>query len=1066
MPDGEMKPESLNVNREPLTGAPALGATHAENAGLTGSAAWMEGFRQAGEQTVGELSTLGPERGGGGDAEEMLMMRRWRKEQMLRRPAELDLEIGRIKDKIRAGTLYSSPEPIVLRDGTRLDTSVGDILRELLLARSIYLSAAEAARLLREHELMVQHEIDEYHLSEIGVGVAGTPFIIRSDGTPVQKKDDTPFTHKDYLSHVEAIQQLIEESPELRDFRKTVETLRKEYGDHYSRRKRQRFRRHELVGLMPSAKDLPFWVPFREAMKELKRLAPESQRKMTEEEVIALKMKEREEVAKAMEQFGLFAGQRDMTGEYYIDMYQDSWDEGAEAIKSFPDDDQDEIVANFFAGGSILGGQYAAFYRKSAEQTGRFPSKWTPWLDAIEKFQLMTKQKGYLPMDQIFQMIGSIEQEVLAFPDFLKSTHEMYFSGDTEPRRFEISTTDVMGQLGKLEVLAKLGVNDAYRPGEGMFAVRNGEFAEYLLRQAGFEPEEARQIAYSLRELVTPVIRDRWMSPVRRREVSNYWDWVGEVVLSKLVVALAWLKWSRADLEFAPWDFKRRWILSLRGLEMAAYRIGYSLGLPPEQFLNMIALFGSALTIEHEAMLGWVGEKWCGIPAEKWSEFKPGTPEFNSLSKEQQLRATIWRETISLERPSLASSRELAKIALGIGSYNKTGVEYRKAVREGMRKIPPAKVKALRYPDIWKWRWFENADGPTDAWRYTGHFDGGPSLADVQAAFAGYDFTEELQRCGLSEREIQELRQRRRTIGFEGWKSLLDKATIGLMNWRRAKHTLGDQTWRYEAKKEKLQDTTLAFLNVGSGEEPLALSVEAPGSAGLGWGTNLPRISADKFKRNLEEAVGKILEAITETSGFILNSTQRAYAQAVVQMFVEGHVAHKLDAYVEDLELSELEDGDNFSVRVVEKGDIEKAAPDRLAVLQREGYFFTKDPNTGKEYLISPISAPVSHLTTARSLLDRIEGVFKEKRILSDRQEYLKKAVDLMKTSGFFCWDTLIRGECDVPLGKLTEVLGEKKVGLFAGATGYAILRYLVRFAREHHSVRLNDEKEQIPKLL
>lgn len=1065
MPD-DMRRESL-----PPGSQPALGATHAENVGLpylgSGSAAGTEALARLRQAEMVDDSNPA-ERGGGEDAKEMLLLRQWRKEQILRPPAKLDQDIGRIKDKIRAGTLYSSPEQTVLQDGTRIDTTTGDVLRELLLARALYLPAADAAKLLREHELMVQHEIDDYHLSESNVGVAGTPFIIRPDGTPMKKTDGTPYTHKDYLGHIETIQQLIEESPELRDFRKTAETLRKEYGDHYLHRMRQRFRRHQLVGLMPTIKDLPFWVPFGEALKELKRLSPEPQRRMTEEELIALKMKEKEEVAKAMEQFGLYAGQRDMTGEYYIDMYQDSWDEGAEAIKSFPDDTQDEIVANFFAGGSILGGQYASFYRKSAEQTGRFPSRWTPWLDAIEKFQLMTKQKGYIPMDQMFQMIGSIEQEVLAFPEFLKSTHELYFGDEKEPRRFEISTTDVMGQLGKLEVLAKLGVNDAYNSEEGLFAVRNGEFAEYLLRQAGFKPNEARQIAYSLRELVSPVIRDKWMSPVRRREVSNYWDWVGEVALSKLVVSLAWLKWSRADLEFAPWDFKRRWILSLRGVEMAAYRLGYSLGLPPEQFLNMIALFGSALSIEHEAMLGWVGEKWCGIPDEKWSEFKPGSKEFNRLSKEQKVRATVWRETISLERPSLASSRELAKIALGIGPYNKTGVTYRKAVREGMRNIPQAKVKALRYPDIWKWRWFEDADGPTDAWEYTGHLDGGPSLADVQDAFAGYDFTVELRRCGLSEREIQELHQKGKTVGFEGWKSLLDKATIGLLNWRRAKHTLGDQTWRYEAKKEKLQDTTLALLNVGSGEEPEALSVEPLKSAGLGWGTDLPRVSAEKFKKNLEDAVGKVLEAVTETSGFILNSTQRAYAQAVIQMFVEGHVAHKLDAIVEDLDLDKLEGGDNFRVRVIEKDDISKADPGRLAALQREGYFFTKDPNNGREYLISPISAPVPHLTTARNLLDRIGKMLEQKGTLSEleRQEYLGKAVDLMESKGFFCWDTLIRGECDIPLGKFTEVLREKKTGLFAGATGYAILKYLVRFAKEHHSAKLRDEKEQIPKLL
>ena len=47
----------------------------------------------------------------------------------------------------------------------------------------------------------------------------------------------------------------------------------------------------------------------------------------------------------------------------------------------------------------------------------------------------------------------------------------------------------------------------------------------------------------------------------------------------------------------------------MRGLELSHYRIGYSIGLPPEQFLNMIALFGSAISLDHKEMLGWVKEK-------------------------------------------------------------------------------------------------------------------------------------------------------------------------------------------------------------------------------------------------------------------------------------------------------------------------------------------------------------------------------------------------------------------------------------------------------------------------
>ena len=120
--------------------------------------------------------------------------------------------------------------------------------------------------------------------------------------------------------------------------------------------------------------------------------------------------------------------------------------------------------------------------------------------------------------------------------------------------------------------MARLGVNNAFNSTDGFFAVFSGEFVAYLFRKMGFTPEQARKMAYGKAQTPSPMIRDSKLSPVSRDEITNIDDWIGETALAKLVVAMAWLKWARADLEFAPLDMKRRALLSLRGLELAAYR--------------------------------------------------------------------------------------------------------------------------------------------------------------------------------------------------------------------------------------------------------------------------------------------------------------------------------------------------------------------------------------------------------------------------------------------------------------------------------------------------------------
>ena len=1061
----ELSPEPLLAGSQP-----ALGATHEENAGLgeardLGPADVEQMFGPA-ETPLERLRAAGMvdenqvEMGGGGD-EDMKLMRSWRKEQILRGAGDLDNELRRIKDRIDKGEVLSKTDTFRLRDGSTVEGTLGDRLQGLLLARTIwYPTPKEAAMGLRQYEGIVRKEIDDYQIFDGGMGASRRPLI-----AGLNRTGGVPYTEGDYFLKLSEIQKLIENPPELQEFRRTLEALINEYGNEYLRRMAQRFRRHELVGLMPDIKDLPLFVPFDQAVEEIRRRAPDG--KDVDQEAYRLYLEEadamkRAEMAKAM---GLGVSQEAMGGEYYIGMYQKAWDEFCEALNTFPPDVQDEIIANYIIGGSMLGGQYPAFYRKGVEQRGRFPSKWTPWLNAIEHFQKVSGIEGYIPPEQIFQALGSVKPEVLAFPDFHTSKHELWFAGEDKPRKFSISSRDMIGQLGKIDTLARLGANNAYEGGTGFFAVRNGEFAEYLFRQMGYSPDMARKIAYEKAEAPT-LIRDSRLSPTRRREITNIWDWVGETALDKLIVAMAWIKYTRADLEFLPLDVKRRAILSLRGLELSHYRVGYSIGLPPEQFLNMIALFGSAISLDHKEMLFWITKR-LNPDAKKDIEKSGGT-------EEQKTRERVWRDTITLERPSLASSRHLARMAMGAGKYNKNGDDYRATLKDGMRKLPSGYIEAVRHPDLWKWRWFKNADQDPSAWRYIGNIGGGISEQQMGQAFAGHDFTKELEACGLSENEISDLQKKSQTKGYAGWKSLLANATLGLLKWEDIGYTTGDKVWRYEKKKEATQDATIAFLETSNPNVPDSLDdmlkinpdigelADIPGKAATYQRTRRKTAGLDDdlfvaggVTQSITEAFSKILEPISGSLGFVLNSTQQAYLESVIWMYMEGHCAQRLDVLVEDIDIKpdKLVGGVNWSVPVLMREDM-KEFPDRVEALKGEGFYFVHIQGTeaSKDVLVSPLAAPVPKLIQAGNLLKKIsDNLERANNGMKDHAAHILDAIELMRREDAFCWDTLINGRADIPPATIVSAINDvKEEGAMTASGKRAICNEALRFYKIH----------------
>lgn len=1055
----DMKTEQLQSGQ----GALELGATHGENTGFgeprdlrPDDVRQMFGPGQTPIQRFEAARMVDMDRnklemGGGFDEDKAKkeFTRRWTRGVIGLGPDVLTTMIADVETRIRRGETLGVDQKIALRDrgGSVQEQTVtlGEYFNALRLAQAVYLPPAEAARRLRTTEGLAQKAIDDFQLNE-GLGAGSAEYARRSDGRSL--------SNKDWAAHLETIQKTIENPPELEVFRKRLEALKNEYGPESLTRMAERFRRHQIVCLMPDTKDLPPFTPFDRAIEEIRRRMPDG--KDVDPETYRLflaeqDMMKRAEMAKSM---GLGMSQEAMGGEYYIGMYQKAWDEFCEALNTFPPEIQDEIVANYIVGGSMLGSQFASFYRKGLEQRGRYPSRWTPWLNAADLFGKISQIEGYIPPEHIFQSLGSVKPEVLAFPDYHHSNHEVWLAGEDEPRRFSLSSRDMIGQLGKIDTLARMGVNNAYTSETGFFAVRNGEFAEYVFRQMGFSPEEARNIAYGKIEPPT-LIRDRWLSPVRRGEVTDIWDWIGETALDKLIVPMAWLKYSRADLEFVPLDIKRRTILSMRGLELAHYRIGYSIGLPPEQFLNMIALFGSAISLDHKDMLSWVGERLA---------------KSSDSQETAKTREAVWDETITLKRPSLASSRHLARMAMGIGKYDKRRDDYRVALKDGMSKLPSSYVEAIRHPDYWKWRWFKNADRNSSDWEYIGDVGGGVSKDRMKEVFAGHDFTEELRACGLSENEIKKLPR----IGFDGWKSLLANATLGLLEWEKMGYTTGDKTNRYEAKKEKTQDATIAFWETSNPNVPDSLDDMLIIDSEVGQLADIQGKTAtyQRIRRKTEgldddllisggvtqaitEAFSKILEPISGSLGFVLNSTQQAYLESVIWTYMEGHCAQRLDVLVEDIDVKKdkFVGGVNWSVPVLTRSDLEKF-PDRVEALESEGFYFVHmaDTEASKDVLVSPLAAPVPRLIKAVDLLNKTSSSLERADgKIKDHASHIIDAIGLMKREGAFCWDTLINGRADIPPATIISAINEvKEEGAMTAAGKRAICNEALRFYKIH----------------
>lgn len=967
-------------------------------------------------------------------------------------PDVIKQQIERMEREIGIGRSAGMKEKIkVDRGGIRAvaELSPTEYLQELLLAQAVYQTPQEAAITLRDHEGLVRKEIDRFQLQEAS---SRGEFVTRKDGTKIQRTE--------YYRLLESTQQFIERPLEITVFEQTIKILEGEYGPEYVRRMAARIRAHEIVGLMPSIQDLPLRVPLEAAQRELKQYSRPTA--LTEEQVLALQQMGREEQRKAMEKMGQTLGGVElgggMSGEYYIGMYQQAWDEFNAALYKLPSEKQNEVIANYIVGGGILGGQYPKFYQAAVEQAGRAPSRWSPWLEAGALVAKLKGMEGYIPPEHLFQAIGSVKPEVLAFPDYLKSRHEMWLGGENKPREFTLETRHIIGEVGRLENLAALCVNDAYKDKTGYFALRNGILAEYCFRQMGFSRDQAHKMAFG--EAESPVlVRDNFLSPVRREELTNMGDWIGETALPGMVVALQWLKWARVNEEWVPLDLKRRSILSMRGLEIAGYRIGYSLGLPPEQFLSMISLFGSAVSIDHKEMLGWVRER------------------FGKETALAETRQKIWDKTITLTHPSLAGTRRLARMALGLGSYKATGDEYRKRLEKGLKKMPSSRVPALRHPDLWKYRWFENCDEDQSRWRYVGDQTEGVNQRDAMSAFDGYDFTEELRACGLSERELGGIPR----VGFDGWKSLLQHATLGLLEWRAMGYTTGDKATRYLKKVEGAQDTAIAFLETSSRVIPRALrDAEAPSPEGGLYGDvgedsaslttreerfghttekEMARIEADAIGKDFEEKLKKMVEPLSRTPTFVTNGMQAAWVEAILTMYMDGHLACSLDTLVEDVDIERLEGGDNWTVNLIRRKDVTNKS--RLEALYGSGCFFVHNPDkigNDDDVLVSPLGAPMPKLVPASEVLDKI-GTRAEKMVKEghdvERYVFLQKAVALMKGRGAFCWDTLINARTDIPpMAIINSMLSLGEEGILNAATAEAIraelLRYVAKIYPKH----------------
>lgn len=796
--------------------------------------------------------------------------------------------------------------------------------------------------------------------------------------------------------------------------------------------------------------------------------------------------------------------------------YQRAFDRFRDAYLSFEGqpEKQESIVYGLVAG-QIIGGSSAIlpnFYSNAFKQIGREGSKHSMFYDALQFVVKAGGIGGYIPMESLFQALGSTSQEVLGFMDDAKSVHELWMEPSDLPARlkndpeylnnpdkqltFKLSAREMLGIYGTAEMMAKLGINtakdiqvlvDEMRTKEGFWSVRNNTFGRYIFHKMGYSGQEIDHM-FETKEF--PKLRRAGdLSKVTNNEITDFWDWVGEVALDKMIIALTWIQYSRWDVEAAPLDLKRRKILSMRGVFLAAYRLGYALGLPPEQFRNMIALFGSIPSIDRKAMIAQIQRE-----LQAHDDQIKAMPEVRVVEAER--RQKILEETTKLERPILSASRSLSRMAMGVGEFSANNpTQFRIQVRGAMKKITGAGVDALRPPELWKNRWFENVEGvdrfgnkmvnDTADWRFVGN-DVCQSEDQMKNAFAGIDFSIQLEDCGLRPDEIEGMAH----IGYDGWKNFLKYANLGVLHWSEEGFTTGDKGIRYLQKVDQAGDVVNHLMEVSSPITPRTLSKYHLSVASHSVYADLKRRNIEvenkpqkSLVRNQHEVdllesaatMGVVSSAIKEASkpfsgalGFVTNATQQRFLQATLNIFMDGHMAHKLSALVERLNLykGKIQDGDNFEVRhLYENGSLsvtqnrrsgegekELLIPKwRMEVLRGEGFYTIVDPNDKwqRAEIISPLAAPLPELVEAKELIRELtEFSTNQMGHGGDvgRLNYIKTVCELMENKGTFCWDTLVSRRSDIPPTSLESSMKSGEEGILNGATANAILEDLYLF--------------------
>ncbi|MBI5356544.1 hypothetical protein HZB78_02940 [Candidatus Collierbacteria bacterium] len=798
--------------------------------------------------------------------------------------------------------------------------------------------------------------------------------------------------------------------------------------------------------------------------------------------------------------------------------YQRAFDRFRDAYLSFEGqpDKQESIVYGLVAG-QIIGGSSAIlpnFYSNAFKQIGRETSKHSMFYDALQFVIKSGGIGGYIPMDALFQALGSTSQEVLGFMDDAKSTHELWVEPEFLPARlrnnpeyrndpdrpltFKLSAREMLGVYGTSEMMSKLGINTAkdiqvfvneMKTKEGFWTVRNNAFGHYIFHKMGYSEQE---ISHMFETKEFPKLRRSGdLSKVTGNEITDFWDWTGEVALDKMIIALTWIQYSRWDVEAAPLDLKRRKILSMRGVFLAAYRLGYAMGLPPEQFRNMIALFGSIPSIDRKAMIAQIQR-----------DLSAHDDQIETLSRNEalmaKLRKNILEETTKLERPILSASRALARMAMGIGEFSSNNpTEFRERVRAAIKRMPGAGIDALRPPELWKNKWFENFEGVDSFgnkivknvadWRFVGN-DVCQSEEQMQNAFNGIDFSVQLEDCGLRPDEIERIAH----VGYEGWKNFLKYANLGVLHWSEEGYTTGDKGIRYLQKVDSSGDVTNHLMEVSSPLVPRTILRLFPPKGGHSVYSDLgsARVSMkkDDAKVNMitnrhdqdvveagaatEVVVNEVKEASKPFGGalsFIPNHAQQRFLQATMNIFMDGHFAHRLNSFVERLNLKEIEEGDNFGVKHLFENPNQSTTGNernakgellipkwRVDILRGEGFYSLIDINDRdqKAEIISPLAAPLPELAEAGALLDELIA-FSDTQISnggdSDRFSYLKAASKMMRKEQAFCWDTLISRRSDIPPTTLDIAMSTGENGALSGATANAILGDLYSFLGAIH---------------